>query len=102
RRAAFPSSRIADTNNSEPLTAEQQRGVDAKKILTLIKRIEVLAPHLPDSVKEASKDNDELHRVLTKTAGIDDSAWGSLNRKLDALFGSDKRENGRLIHIRRG
>ncbi|KAK6966423.1 eukaryotic translation initiation factor 3 [Favolaschia claudopus] len=102
RRTALPSARISDTNNSEPLTADQKRGLDAKRILTLIKKIEALAPHLPDSVKEATPDDNDLHRILTEVAGIEDSPWGSLNRKLDALFGSDKRENGRLVHIRRG
>ncbi|KAF7333702.1 hypothetical protein MVEN_02326400 [Mycena venus] len=72
------------------------------KVLTLIKKIEALAPLLPDSVTEASEDDNELHRILTETSGIDDSPWGTLNRQLDKLFGMDTRENGRLKYIRRG
>ncbi|KAJ6564754.1 hypothetical protein B0H19DRAFT_1068271 [Mycena capillaripes] len=55
-----------------------------------------------DSAAEASEDDNELHRVLTDTCGIDDSPWGTLNRQLDKLFGADTRENGHLRYIRRG
>ncbi|KAJ7926639.1 hypothetical protein B0H13DRAFT_2313356 [Mycena leptocephala] len=80
RRNAFPSARVADSNNSEAPTADQQRALDAMKVLTLIKKIEALATLLLDSVTEASGDDNELHRVLTDTSGIDDSPWGTLNR----------------------
>jgi hypothetical protein len=72
------------------------------KVLTLIKKIQALAPSLPDSVTEASEDDNELHRVLTETSGIEDSPWGMLNHQLDKLFGVDTCENGHLKYIRRG
>ncbi|KAJ7755768.1 hypothetical protein B0H14DRAFT_2635245 [Mycena olivaceomarginata] len=97
-RNAFPSARVADSNNTEPPTAHQQRALDAVRFFTLIKKIETFAPLLPDSVKEASTDDNELHC----TSGIDDSPWGTLNCQLDKLFGVDTREDGRLKHIRRG
>ncbi|KAJ6540660.1 hypothetical protein B0H19DRAFT_1078060 [Mycena capillaripes] len=71
------------------------------KVFTFIKKIKSLAPLLPDSVAEASEDDNELHRVLTDTCDIDDSSWGTLNRQLDKLFGADTRENGRFKYIRR-
>ncbi|KAJ7891826.1 hypothetical protein B0H14DRAFT_2560530 [Mycena olivaceomarginata] len=97
-RNAFPSARIADSNNTEPPTAHQQRALAAVRFFTLIKKIETFAPLLPDSVKEASTDDNELHC----TSGIDDSPWGALNCQLDKLFGVDTREDGRLKHIHRG
>ncbi|KAF8217568.1 hypothetical protein K438DRAFT_2037066 [Mycena galopus ATCC 62051] len=97
----FPSARFADSNNTEPPTAQQQRALDAVKVLTLIKKVEALAPLLPDSVKEASTDDNELH-LLTNTSGIQGSPWGTLNRQLDKLFGVDTLEDGGLKHIRRG
>jgi hypothetical protein len=48
------------------------------KVLTLVKKIQALAPLLPDSVAEASEDDNELHRVLTETSGIEDSPGGTL------------------------
>jgi hypothetical protein len=74
----------------------------AVRFFTLIKKIETFAPLLPDSVKEASTDDNELHCTLNNTSGIDNSPWGALNCQLDKLFGVDTREDGRLKHIRCG
>ncbi|KAF7372111.1 Eukaryotic translation initiation factor 3 [Mycena venus] len=101
RRNGLPSARITDGNNAQPPTPDQRRALESMKVLALIKKIQALAPLLPDSVAEASEDDNELHRVLTETSGIEDSPWGTLNRQLDKLFGTDSRENGRLKYIRR-
>ncbi|KAJ7812400.1 hypothetical protein B0H14DRAFT_3478895 [Mycena olivaceomarginata] len=70
RRKAFPSARIANSNNMEPSTADQQQALDTMKVLTLIKKVEALAILLPESVLEASDGDNELHRVLTDTTSI--------------------------------
>ncbi|KAJ7687334.1 hypothetical protein B0H14DRAFT_2653855 [Mycena olivaceomarginata] len=100
-RNAFPSARVTDSNNAERPTPHQQRALEAVRVFTLIK-IEALAPLLPDSVKESSTDDNELHCTVTNTSGIDDSPWGVLNCRLDKLFGVETREDGRLKHIHRG
>ncbi|KAK6987996.1 hypothetical protein R3P38DRAFT_2573971, partial [Favolaschia claudopus] len=67
-----------------------------------IKQIAHLARRLPEYVPEASPEDNKIHHTLTKLAGIDNSVWGSFNRKFDILFGEDVRVNGRLKYVRRG
>jgi hypothetical protein len=74
----------------------------AKAILDLIKKMKKLSSLLPDTVPEAS-DTDDIHRIITKAHGIENTIGGTFIRRFDILFGNDRRDaNGRLKNIRRG
>ncbi|KAJ6534090.1 hypothetical protein B0H19DRAFT_1383378 [Mycena capillaripes] len=97
-----PSARIADANNNEALSADQQHALATKPILDLIKKIGRLSSQLPDSVPEPS-DDDKVFRVITTLSSPDGTRGGEFNRRFDALFAEDCRDDdGRLENIRRG
>lgn len=65
----------------------------------LIQRILALSPTLPDTIPLAEKD-DTICTAMNKTG---ESPWATFNRRFDAIFGEDTRnDSGRLQHLRRG
>ncbi|KAK7002138.1 hypothetical protein R3P38DRAFT_3215974 [Favolaschia claudopus] len=55
----------------------------AKPVLELIKKLGQLARRLPDSVPDATPDDNKIHRILTTTSGIEDDAWATFNRQFE-------------------
>ncbi|KAJ6477253.1 hypothetical protein DFH09DRAFT_1216091, partial [Mycena vulgaris] len=113
-RSRKASNRLLDgTNGEKPdathraLIEETQARIEsAAAILELNKSIEDLSYLLPDSIKEATQD-DEIYRVITTIQGHEEgnTADSTFNRRFDILFKEDAQcrdANGRLHFIRRG
>ena len=71
-----------------------------KDVRDLITNITTLSECLPESVPLASME-DKIYRVMTGEEG--EGIWHTFNRRFDAVFGQDCRdEQGRLHYLRRG
>ncbi|KAJ7328061.1 hypothetical protein DFH08DRAFT_816221 [Mycena albidolilacea] len=70
RRNALSSARVSDQKNTEGLSNGHQQALATKPVLDLIKRMRRLSGLLPDSVPEASEDDNEIHRVMTEVHGL--------------------------------
>ena len=69
-------------------------------VLDLITNIVTLCEDLPSSVPIAST-SDKIYHVMTGEE--EEDTWHTFNKRFDALFGHDCRDDqGRLQHIRRG
>jgi hypothetical protein len=71
-----------------------------KTVKDLITNITTLSECLPASVPLASAE-DKIYEVMTGEEG--ENTWHTFNRRFDAIFGQDCRdEQGRLHYLRRG
>ncbi|KAF7794639.1 hypothetical protein EIP86_005776 [Pleurotus ostreatoroseus] len=82
------------------MTGRSAAIVTASEISLLIRRLQGLSSTLPPSVPLA-KANDKIYHVITSVHG--DDVFHTFNRRFDALFGLDCRDqSGHMKYIRRG
>lgn len=85
-----------------PLTTMSQNSIENQQALIhiLITEIALLSRALPASVRQAV-DRNKIPIVSSSDEG--ETPWHTFNKRFDALFAEDCRDNaGRLHHIRRG
>lgn len=76
--------------------------VSAEALIQLVNTISVLVKQLPPTVPEATRE-DKIQRVMTGPIPRGEPHHEMFNRRFDALFGEDCRdEDGRLLHVKRG
>lgn len=76
-------------------------GIQMKSIRSLVKRITHLSRALPAQTVRLAIQLDKICMVMQGPEG--ETPWHTLNKRFDALFGEDCRDDqGRLHEIRRG